>query len=500
MSRAVIAADLGAGSLRVAAITLDGTILAEASTVMDAATPLPDWFELDAEVWWKALAAGVGRVLDATPSALSVVAISITGMTRSHVVLGVDGEPLRPAFLWRDRRAQSDADALARDLPATNPAIAINPFHPLARLAWMRRVEPDLFARAAVALEPKDFLNFRLTGIAGTDVVVAGRIARFLGAEVPEQSRPLLRLLDIERRLPWTLLGPVTARAAPFDRLAGVPVVVGSMDTWSASVGSGAIRAGSAYDVAGTSEVAGLVTATPVAADGLVTVPWGPGLFHCGGPTQSGADAARWAYDTHRSDGGFEDALDRAGRRTPTTDCPIFLPYLLGERAPLWRADVRGAFFGLGRDTTADDFLWAAMEGVGHAIRDILSGALAAGGVAVEDVRVSGGGARSDAWCQIKADVLGVPLARPREVECGLLGATVAAGVATGAFATLADSADAINPVAAVFEPRRALRPFFEERARLYDRLKGFALAIADGEPPRAADSLRPRVPVAAPA
>jgi len=478
MSRAILAADLGAGSLRTAAIALDGTLLAQTMTRAKVSEPQPDWEEVEPEIWWDALCEGFARILDELTD-VEPVAIAITGMTRSEVFLDADGTSVRPAILWRDRRAREAAAAVAAAAREPNPALAVNAFHPLARLAWLREAEPEAFARVATVLEPKDYLNFRLTGRMASDIVVAGRTERLRGAGI-EALTPYTDLFASEFLPPASVLGTVKP-GGPFARLEGVPVVVSSMDTWAASVGAGAAAPGRAYDVSGTSEAVGLLSADRAFAKGLVSLAWAPGLHQLGGPTQAGADAVRWAYDTFRAESELPDALERAAACLPTVQSPMCLMYLLGERAPVWRADVSGAIFGLSRDSGPDDYLWSAMEGVAHAVRDILATAEAAAGLEADSIHIAGGGARSNGWCQLRADVIGRPVVRPRELEGGLIGAAVAAGVAIGAFDSLADGAAAMNPVDRVFTPRADRADLFSARAELYDHLKTFALAASGG-------------------
>jgi xylulokinase len=252
------------------------------------------------------------------------------------------------------------------------------------------------------------------------------------------------------------------------------------MDTWAAAAGAGAVRAGLGYDVAGTSEAVGLVTARRAEAPGLVTLRWTEAAFQLGGPTQAGADSAAWCHDVFRVAGSLGEAIARAGGRVPAPDLPLLLPYLAGERAPVWRSDVRGSFVGVARGHDADAFLWATLEGVAHAVHDILDIACVAAGESLAELRVAGGGARADAWCQLKADVLGVPVARTSQDETGVIGAAMAAAVGLGAHHDLAAAAGAMARVGAVFEPTPALRDLFAERAALYRAIKAHALALAD--------------------
>lgn len=478
----ILCADLGAGSLRVGAVTAQGMLAATASAAIRAQEPEPGWSVVDPEAWWRALARTAGRTLDQLPKGSRVRGLCLSGLTRSQVLLDRNGRALAPALLFRDRRAVDAAAEVARYFPTDNPAEEITAFHPLARIAWFVRRQPELFARIDAVVEPKDFLNFRLTGVIAADSVTHSRFAplRAMEGALPDWLERCRGLLAPPRIAPWQMLGRMTNRQPPFDRLAGIPVFAGAMDTWATAVGSGAIRAGRGYDIAGTSEAAGLITSLAAVVPGLVSLTWGEDVHQIGGPTQAGADSAFWCHQTFRVRGTLAAAVERAGAMSPTGDKPLFLPYLAGERTPLWRADVRGAFEGLSRGHRADDFLWSVLEGVAIAVRGILASAVDGSGERLSEVCVAGGGAQSDAWCQIKADVINAPMVRSAHRETGLVGAAIAAAVGLGWHPSLAAAADAMCPVERVFEPRPALASFYALRAERHDRARRHAVAEAD--------------------
>jgi len=226
--------------------------------------------------------------------------------------------------------------------------------------------------------------------------------------------------------------------------------------------------------------VAGLITSRRAIVPGLVSLVWGEHSYQIGGPTQAGADCAAWAHATLRVRGPLAAAVERAGRIMPAGDLPLFLPYLAGERTPIWRADVRGTFEGLARGHNADDVLWAVLEGVAMAMRDILARAGEGSGVRMREVRVSGGGAQANAWCQIKADVMQTPVVRTAHRETGLIGAAMAAAVGLGWHESLAAAAAVMCPVERVFEPRAAFVPCYARRAERHGRARRRALEEAD--------------------
>ena len=474
----ILTADLGAGSLRAAAIGLDGRTHALARRPLAIAEPVAGWAEADPDLWWSALAETFAEVL---AERVTPRAVAITAMTRSQVFLDAAGRSLRPAVLWRDMRAAEIAGECAAWLPTGNPATGVNAFHTVARLAWLQHEEPAAFAALGAVLEPKDALNLRLTGEIAVDGVTAARFDGLSPAPgAPSWLTDCLALLSHRRVMPWEVVGTVTAHEAPFDRLAGLPVFGGAMDTWAGAVGSGAVAPGLAYDVAGTSEAVGLVVAAGARAAGLVPMPWTESAHQLGGPTQAGADAARWAFDLLRLPGTLAEAVDAAGRLAPTADLPLFLPYLAGERAPVWRSDVRGVFTGLSRAHGPAEVMFAVLEGVAGAVADIVRTAETAGTPA-EAVHISGGGALADAWCQIKADVLGLPFVRPREVETGLVGCAAAATVGLGVHGTLAAAVALMNGPDRTFVPRPEHAATFAARAEKRAATKAFALSGAAG-------------------
>lgn len=442
-SPAVLVADLGSTSIKAAVIAADGSTLAEtreadAVIVDDGARS-----EGEPEAWWRQFAAASAAAMAGAGNA-PIGAIAITGLTRTQIFLDDAWRPTRPAITWRDTRAAE----IAATLPGADDADAAarpTAFDPLARIAWVRMHEPAVFAATRVVLDPKDYLNLRLTGVAASDAVTLGRFdCPALGRSLAERCAALglPASLFAMAREPGERIGLVRGGlAAPFDRLAGRPVIACGYDTWCNTLGAGANRARCGYVVSGTTEVAGLVVDRPRPAPGLISLPWGGGLHHLGGPSQSGLDTFAWFGGDVLAGDAFAQlrALDPA---PPADDDPIFLPYLTGERVPLWRADVRGAFVGLGRRHDQAVLLQAVITGIAFANRQVFDLATAGDDAAMAELRITGGGAAFDAWGRIKADVLGRPVRCSAVAETGLLGAAIAALVGLGVFASFAAAQD----------------------------------------------------------
>ena len=349
----VLACDLGGVSFRAMLIDARGDIRAESVVPCPVTVTRDGWSEIAPDAWWRALVEAGADLASLAPALFDAVeAVAICGVTRTQVFLDGNGEPLRPAITWNDSRSARSAQRLAAELPPTHPESAkVNAFHPLARLAWLRDEEAGSFHKLATVLEPKDYLNFRLTGRQASDAV---SMARLLASAQPVQGADLLSRVGSSAGILPPLLDPcarvgtiVAGRQAPFDRLSGVPVFCCSMDTWAAAAGLGALKPGVAFNISGTTEVLGVMSRHAIPAEGLLCVDWG-GLFQLGGPSQTGADTVRWLLallgrdDSDDASIGFAvDALLAHPRHPQPL---LFLPYLQGERTPYWDAALRGAF------------------------------------------------------------------------------------------------------------------------------------------------------------
>jgi len=422
----ILAYDLGGSSLRLAIVDADGTFLGKVRKPLKMEQQ-GDRAEADPDTWWTAFIEASAALQAMGHDLGNVTAVAGCGFTRTQVVLDADGNPIRPAIGFQDSRAAPMLETLAADpaKPLDHLAGPLGPFDPLARLLWLQKHEPENWARAARVMEPKDYLNFRLTGVAAMDTISRTPMARVLGDRPAER----LQALGIDPAIlpgtlsPFDALGDVRARLpAPLDRLAGATVYCGSLDTWTGVLGSGALIPGAGYSISGTSDVFGVISDRRCTAEGLLTVEWGPDLWQLGGPSQGAASRLDWAMTRFHPDEATDTALTRA--LAATAPAPLFLPYLDGERVPYWDASLRGAFLGIGTGDDNDAFLRGVAEGMTYLSREILHRAETATGTRISHVSFSGGLSGHEGLCQLKADVLNRPVLVPRNVETGLQGAS----------------------------------------------------------------------------
>jgi xylulokinase len=473
----VLACDLGGTSFRAALVDDTGAIRAQHAIAGPASRDdSAGGSEIDPDAWWELLVKACIALAAEAPALFEAIgAVAICGVTRTQILLDKDGRSLRSAMTWKDTRSDALAGRLREALDAAHPESAgVNAFHPLARLAWLREQEPEVFGKLACLLEPKDYLNLRLTGRQASDPV---SMARLLAAAASHEGSHLLAAAGIPAAIlpamlePWEQVGPIqTGLPAPLARLAGKPVFCASNDTWAAVVGLGAMREGFAYNISGTTEVLGVVGREPARAEGLLTVDW-RGLFQLGGPSQTGADTVSWLLALlGRDDAAVGQEIDAllAGQRQPQP--LLFLPYLQGERVPYWDPSLRGALVGLNRRHGPTDLAFAVLEGVACLNRVVLERAEAALGREATEIRFGGGAAANPAWSQIKADLCGRPVVVAASKEPGLLGAAIIALAGLGRFGSLAEAQQALVTVAHRFEPDPARKPAYDALFALFCR------------------------------
>ena len=421
MSDVLVGLDVGTSGVKGLAISPDGEVLATAEESYPLATPRPGWAEQDPDDWWRAAKAALARLPDGP--------IGLSGQMHGLVVLDGDGNVLRPAILWNDQRTAVEAAEIeervgfARLVELTGNRALTGFTAP--KLLWLRRHEPDVYARIRHVLLPKDYVRFRLTGERLTDAADASGTLLFdVGRR--RWSDEVCAALEIP--LEWLPEAhESTAAAAAGDQAAG-------------ALGVGVAEPGPVSVVLGTS---GVVFATLPAyqpdAEARVHVFCHavPDTWQAMGVMLSAAGSLAWLRDVVGGDYRVLDA--EAARWQPGVEGLLFAPYLAGERTPHADPSARGALVGLSLRHDRGAVARAVLEGVAYGLRDSLE-LLRALGVEPNVGRVSGGGARSALWVRIVASVLGLPLERVAVEAGAAYGAALLAGVRAGTFTDAADA------------------------------------------------------------
>jgi xylulokinase len=471
--RAILGIDLGTNEVKAGLVTLDGRLLASARAgYRTDLGRLPGWAEQDPGAWWAAVVETT-RELAALDIA-DVVAVCADGHGPTLVAVDGDGHATRPAVTWLDTRAAAEADELAARTGVRGWALG-----GLPAALWVERNEPDVAAATACYLTTWDYLAFRLTG-----VVAASLVANQLVPEASDVEAAGVPQTKLPRALAaGTVVGELTAGAAAATGLpAGIPVIGGTVDAFASYLGAGLLEPGDAYDPGGTAGGLGVYWDRPVEVPGSFVTPAPlPGLYSVGAAMAATGRALDW-YRTEILGGTVTtETLLREVAETPVgADGLVFLPYLAGERSPLWDPTARGVLAGLTLGHRRGHVARAIVEASALALRHVAQPMLAAG-ITIRDLRVCGGPARSDTWNQVKADVTGLRVAVPRVLETGVVGSAILGGVGIGVFGDLREAIAAMTAIDHHLEPR-------SEHAATYDALYAAYRALY----PATAPILRP--------
>ncbi len=490
--RYIITVDVGTSSTKTALWDDAGLLVAETSQAYTLHRPDPLWAEMDGAVWWQAVGSTIRQVIAHSGiHPRDVAGIGVDGVGWTLLSVDRNGNPLHPAMIWLDRRAEDetrwmkalpDADKLVDRVANPIDAAYITP-----KLLWLKNHQPEVFEAAHRFLTASGFIVARFTGEFTCDYTQAygyhffdirrecwdaGAAAR-LGIPLEKMPR-LCACTDI--------VGTVTERAAADCGLvAGIPVIAGCLDAASGALGAGVTRRHQ------TNEQGGQAGGMAVSLDQVVVEPQLifshhvlPGQYLLQSGTVGGGTLS-WFRDvlgqvevnaaSLTGESVFEQFSQQAGQTPPGAHGLIFLPYMAGERTPLWNSSARGVFFGLSYATTRGDLLRAIMEGCAFAVYDNLRIAEDKGATVTECLG-SGGATQSAVWCQIKADVYNKPFIVARRADGGegghSLGLYALAASAVGVCDDAGTCVERLLPQRQVFEPSPERHALYQELFQVY--------------------------------
>ncbi len=470
MSDPLVGIDVGTTAVKAIAIDDAGEVLARAEESYPLYTPREGWSEQDPEDWWQATETALRRLSDEVEAPAG---IGLSGQMHGLVSLDAENRVLRPAILWNDQRTAAQCGqiesriGLERLIELTgNRAL---PGFTAPKLLWLREHEPETYGRIARIALPKDYVRLRLTGEHAIDVADASGTL-LLDVARRRWSEEVLDRLELDPSwLPRLHESPeVSGRTSQ-----GVPVAAGAGDQAAGALGVGVDRPGPLSVVLGTSGVVFAALERFAADPGARVHAFChavPETWHAMGVMLSAAGSLRWLRDTIAPGEAYAGLIDEAARWPPGAGGLTFLPYLVGERTPHADPQARGAFVGLSVRHDRGALVRAVLEGVAFGLRDSLDLICELGG-RPELARVSGGGSRSDLWCQIVASVLELPLERVAVDEGAAYGAALLGGVAAGAWP------DVQAAVAATVKPTQRVEPVpewvdeYRERRPVYTGL-----------------------------
>ncbi|MHB1356104.1 MAG: xylulokinase [Anaerolineae bacterium] len=469
MAELILAHDLGTTGNKASLFDIQGQLIASTSAAYDTFYPHPGWAEQDPADWWQAVCTSTRRLLAESGRAASEIAVvGFSGQMMGCLPLDENGIPLQHAIIWADQRATTEADSIAERI-GTERLYRITGHRPsanytAAKLLWLRSHAPETWVRTRHILQAKDYIAYKLTGVFATDCSDASG-TNLYDLAARGWSDEILQAIGIDPALlpqplpSASVIGQVTLAASRQTGLAvGTPVVIGGGDGACATVGAGVVRPGDAYNYIGSSSWLAYITREPLYDPLCRTFTFAhldPAYYFPTGTMQTAGGSFDWLERllSGVGDTDIHHELDQlAAAVDPGSQGLLFLPYLIGERSPHWNTRARAAFIGLTMAHGRAEMTRAVLEGVAFNLRLILD-AFRAQGASFPSLRVIGGGARSAIWRQILADVLEVPLQRPRLLtEATSLGAAIAAGVGVGLFEGY-EVADQLIPLEAAEEP-----------------------------------------------
>lgn len=469
-----IGIDLGTSASKFLLVDEVGRVLNTVTKEYPLSFPRPGWSEQDPAHWWQACLAGVPELL-AGFDAKQVAGIGVGGQMHGLVALDAAGNVLRPAILWNDGRTAAQVDYLSETvgndkLSAWTGNIAFAGFT-APKLLWMRQNEPDLFARIAKILLPKDYLVYRLTGVHATDYSDASGTL-LLDVAHKRWSSEMLDLCGVtEAQMPtlfdsWQPVGTLTAAAAAALGLpTDVVVCAGAGDNAAAAIGTGTVGEGRCNISLGTSGTV-FISSEQFRVDphnALHAFAHADGGFHLMGCMLSAASCNKWWMEDILHDGDYAAAQEAIVPEKLGRSHVFYLPYLMGERSPINDTNARAVFLGMTMDTTRADMTQAMLEGVAFALRDSVEIARSLG-LDISRSTLCGGGSRSPLWRTILANVLGIPLDLPATEQGPGYGAALLALVACGRYRNVAEVSRAMLHIQATVQPDPELTALYDAR------------------------------------
>ena len=469
-----IGIDLGTSAVKLLLVDEQGQILKSVTKEYPLHFPQPGWSEQEPADWWKAVQHGILQLTEHVDKSL-IRGIGCGGQMHGLVVLDENDAVIRPAILWNDGRTAEETEWLntvigKEKLSALTANIAFAGFT-APKLLWLKKHEPENFARIRKIMLPKDYINYRLSGVHACDYSDASGML-LLDVAHKRWSEEMLAICGVtEAQMPrlfesYEVIGTIQgfvsgALGLPRD----CAVVAGAGDNAAAAVGTGVVGEGGCNLSLGTSGTL-FISSKSFGVDpnnALHAFAHADGGYHLMGCMLSAASCNKWFCEE------ILKTSDFAGEQTAITEEKLgrnrvyFLPYLMGERSPINDTDARGTFVGMSMDTSRADLLQAVLEGVAFAIRDSFEVAKSLG-LSIERSKLCGGGARSPLWRTIFANVLNIALDIPQTEEGPGYGGAMLAMVGCGAYASVSDCAAQLVHVKETVEPDPSIAARYEER------------------------------------
>jgi xylulokinase len=477
----VIGCDIGSQGTKATLLSTAGQLIAEAYEGYPIDYPHPLWAEQPVERWLNALALSLRRLLsESGTSARNVRALSLAAQVDGAIPIDADGQPLHSAIIWMDRRAVAQCEHVRQQLDDEQifqlTGLNLDPSHVAPKIRWLAEQQPAVYERAAHFLLPGSYIGYALTGELGVDYSNASSTL-LLDVHTKAWSTIMGNVFDIDLHK----LAPLGAATATLGKLRpsmaeklglsiDTLVMFGCGDEHAACLGAGVIKSGIVGDIAGTAEPVCVASSEPTLDSARLVETHchaDPELWLLENPGFVSGGNYRWFRDQFTEGQTYAELDSEAARVAPGADGLIFLPSLMGALAPTWNEAARGTYAGFTLAHGRGHFVRALLEGSAYAIRDIVT-QMQAAGIKLRELRVMGGGAKSQLWNQIKADVTGLQVNVPEITETTALGAAFLALVGIGSYNKLIEVSDHLVKIRQHIEPNPASSSRYAEAYEQY--------------------------------
>ena len=479
MAHLLLGIDIGTSACKVAVFNEGGQVLAQSAQPYSVYYPHPEWAEQDADEWWAAVCAGLRDVLSRPEiEASDICCIGIDGQSWSAIPVDKAGKALARTPIWMDTRAREICSRVKGRLGEdTVFDIAGNDFLPsytAPKILWFQEEQPELFAKTSKFLQSNSYIAYKLTGVLSQDISQLYGL-QFFSLHSMQYDASLAAELGISPALipdiyPCDqIIGHVTKEAALLTGLTeGTPVVAGGLDAACGTLGAGVCRPGETQEQGGTAGGMSICTDSAFAHKKLILSPHVvPGLFLLQGGTVGGGGALKWFRQELGNGMSFDELTAEAAKVPAGSEGLVFLPYMAGERSPIWDPDAKGVFYGLDYSKTRGHMIRAVLEGVAFALEHNLRAAAEAG-AEVGVLNAMGGSSNSALWMQIKADVTGKTIQVPASDTAATLGAAILAGVGCGLYSSCQDAVDKTIAIRKIYKPDPTNHSVYQHGFELY--------------------------------